>query len=88
MSDLKEAVLSASRCMAFDSRDWSARSSDAWLYGLLCGWDCDDVRDHDEDCREAMSEIAARFGWSQEEVARLRRLRAAVLAVEAGRVIA
>jgi hypothetical protein len=37
----------------------------AWIYGIVCGWD-DDM----------LPELADKFGWSDEAVARLKRLRA------------
>lgn len=80
-SPLHEAVESAGRCMSAHPRDWGTDGRDAWLYGLICGWDCDnDQHDHDEECTSAMTEVAERFGWSAKEVARLRRLRRAMLA--------
>lgn len=64
--------------MAFHSRDWGAHPGDAWLWGLMCGWDCDEAHDHDEECDRSMAEVAGRHGWSEAEVARLRRLRRAL----------
>jgi hypothetical protein len=57
--------------VAFDSRDWGATKSDAWLYGIVAGWDSDD---DEPDGDGAMDELAARFGWDANEVARLRLL--------------
>lgn len=56
----KESVKS---CVAFHVRDWAADKRDAWLFGVVCGWD-----------DEAMAEVSARHGWSAAEVGRLRRL--------------
>jgi len=50
--------------LAFDSRDYSINRRDAWLYGIIMGWD------------RSMDEIAARHGWNEQAVARLRRLHA------------
>lgn len=80
MTDLAEALSRVRRMVATDSRDWSRDRSDAWLYGLLCGWDCEDQHEHDDDCGDdgAMRDVAADLGWSGEDVARLRRYRAAI----------
>ncbi|MFC8182434.1 hypothetical protein ACFULT_26480 [Rhodococcus sp. NPDC057297] len=55
---------------AFSSKDWSTEKEAAWLYGIVSGWDSDDPDDD-----PAMPELQARFGWNDEAVARLRRLR-------------
>lgn len=81
MGDLAEALQSAHDCMVFDSRDWAAGSRDAWLYGLFVGWDEPDdglghePGDMDDD---VLAELIAKHGWSQENVDRLQRLRAAI----------
>lgn len=67
MNDLSDALESAHATMVFDSRDWAAKKRDAWLYGLLVGWD-----------GPAMRELQAKFGWSDDDVRRLRRLRRAI----------
>jgi hypothetical protein len=48
--------------VATDVRDWSLGRRDAWIYGIVCGWD------------EAIGEVAARHGWTAEDVQRLKRL--------------
>lgn len=85
--DLAEALTRLSGALATHSRDWGQDRLDAWLWGLLCGWDCEDHlvwpdHVHGEHCADAgaMREVAARHGWSDEDVARLRRYRAALLA--------
>jgi hypothetical protein len=77
MSDLTEALNSIYDCMVFDARDWAAGRRDAWLWGVLVGWDPDE----DGDTDDAMSEIAAKYGWSEADVARVRRLNAAIAEV-------
>ena len=59
--------------IAFSSADWGAARDLAWIYGIVLGWD-NDEGDDDPETADAMSEIAAKFGWSDEQVARLRRL--------------
>lgn len=57
--------------LAFSSRDWAAVKGDAWLWGIVFGWDSDD---DDDDGLNAMTEVAARHRWDEHDVARLRRL--------------
>jgi hypothetical protein len=44
------------------SRDMGETKLDAWIYGVVVGWDT------------AMAELAAKYGWSEETCARLRHL--------------
>ena len=50
--------------VACHSRDWSLRGRDAWIWGIVCGWD-----------DESLGDIQDRLLWSDESVARLKRLR-------------
>lgn len=50
-------------CLAFHSRDWFVNSRDAWLYGIVHGWD-----------DETLAEAQVKFGWTPETVARIKRL--------------
>lgn len=79
---LPEMFGGLNRLLATSSRDWGATREDAWLYGLFCGWDCEDNHEHDDLCDNgaAMNEMVKSYGWSPETVARLRSYRAAVLA--------
>ena len=71
-TDPFEALHSA---LAFSSRDWGAERDLAWIYGIVAGWDCDEDHEHDWLCSgDAMAELAERFGWSEEQVERLRAL--------------
>lgn len=74
MSDLAAALNSLGRCMAFDPRDWALDRRDAWLWGVIVGWDPDEEGETDG----AMTEVAAKHGWTDEDVARLRTLHTAV----------
>jgi hypothetical protein len=58
----REAFTSLRTTMVFDVRDWSRNSRDAWLYGIIVGWD-----------REALVEVAALHDWPPTERDRLRR---------------
>ena len=66
LTSLREALV-------FSSNDWGAARDFAWIYGIVVGWDGDPDDDPDED-GDAMSELAAKFGWSEAKVDRLRRL--------------
>jgi hypothetical protein len=66
------------RLLATSSRDWGQYAPDAWLWAVLCGWDCEEAHDHDDDCGGAMEEMAARHGWDEATVAKARHYRAAV----------
>ena len=50
--------------MAFSSMDWGGSADVAWIHGIAVGWD-----------GPAMKELATRFNWPPEKVARLRKLR-------------
>lgn len=58
--------------IVLDSRDWGALSRDAWIYGIVIGWD-----------RESLDELQERFQWSTETRARLIRLHRAFLQMKA-----
>lgn len=48
----------------FDSRDWSINRQDAWIYGIVVGWD-----------REAIDELKQLHHWTDDAVACLAELR-------------
>ncbi len=73
--DLRAAITSARHLLAMDSRDWGLNRGDAWLWGILHGWD-----DGDGDGDGAMAEMADLHRWSRTDVERLRSLHAAVVA--------
>lgn len=67
--------------IATSSRDWQTYRVDAWIWAVLCGWDCEQA-EHDETCTHgALAETAAMHGWDDATVAKARRYRAAVRAV-------
>jgi hypothetical protein len=69
--------------LATSSRDWSEYRVDAWLWAVLCGWDCEQET-HDETCvHGSLEEMQRLHGWDDAAVAKARRYRAAVRAVEA-----
>jgi hypothetical protein len=73
---LAEAIDSAGKAIAFSSADWGADKRQAWVYGIILGWDRDD--DGEE---TAMGELAAKFGWDEANVARLRKYHKAIAAL-------
>jgi hypothetical protein len=67
--------------IATSSRDWQTYRVDAWIWAVLCGWDCEKT-EHDETCTHgALEETAALHGWGTDTVAKARRYRAAVRAL-------
>lgn len=55
-------LVSVEAAIAFSPHDWSAHHRLAWIYGITCGWD------------DSLEEVATKFRWSEETVARLERL--------------
>lgn len=62
---------SLGRSVACHSRDWASSPKDAWIWGIVVGWDDDD----DDD--DVLAGMVNRFRWTPEAAARLRRLHAA-----------
>lgn len=52
--------------LTLSSQDWSSAPDFAWIYGIVNGW-----ANEDDD---AYPEFQDKFGWSDEQVARLKRL--------------
>jgi hypothetical protein len=44
LQDLSEAIKSAQDAICLDSRDYSLHHRDAWIYGILVGWDEDQAK--------------------------------------------
>lgn len=59
--------------IAFNSRDFGESRFEAWIYGIVCGWD-DETGDPDSG--DAMAAVAAKVGWTADQVADLRALHA------------
>ena len=55
------------KTLAFSANDWGSAGDFAWLYGIVFGWSDDEGGDHLED-------LAAKFDWTPDAVARLRKL--------------
>ncbi|MFC4006595.1 hypothetical protein ACFOY2_05140 [Nonomuraea purpurea] len=82
-ADLREALKLCGRLIACHSRDWGQDASDATLWAILCGWECEEHHIHDDICggSGALRQVADRFGWDEAHVERIRRLRRAVAAL-------
>lgn len=81
LSTLAAALDGLHTLIATSSRDWQTYRVDAWIWAVLCGWDCEQAK-HDETCTHgALEETAAMHGWDADTVAKARRYRAAVRAV-------
>lgn len=66
MRDAEEHPLkSLESALACSSQDWSEAADFAWIYGIVCGW-----ADEEGDYHHG---IQARFGWTDEAIARLKR---------------
>lgn len=61
---LKRSIDSAAECLKLHTRDWSQSYRDAWLWGVLCGWS-----------EEGLKEIQEKHGFGDEAMERLRILR-------------
>ena len=58
-----DPFVSLGNVLAFDSRDWGRNRADSWIWGIVLGWGL-----------EALKEQAAKHGWSERDVRRLRLL--------------
>jgi hypothetical protein len=63
MNETENPLESLRYAVAFSSMDWSTEKRNAWIYGIICGWD--------NDC---FAEFNKKFGWSRETFDRLTRL--------------
>lgn len=63
MERVCEALDSLRTVIATSSRDWSSTPGDAWIWGVVLGWD-----------EPALAEVAAQHGWDEAACARLRRM--------------
>jgi hypothetical protein len=56
--------------ISFSSRDWAIDKRDAWIYGIIIGWNGDYVIKEEELYREFNN----KFGWDRKEWNRLKHL--------------
>ena len=59
-ADPKESLFN---CVVFDSRDWSLEKTDAWIYGIIVGWD-----------EASLESLKNKFRWDDKTVQRLKSL--------------
>lgn len=69
--DTENPFESMENVLVFDPRDWGQLQSDAWLWGIICGWD-----------DESLQDLAVKHRWSDDTVSRLKRLRSAFVAAQ------
>lgn len=84
LARVREALASLHRTMAHDPRDWALDKRDAWLWGIVCGWECEAQHDHDVVCGRdnPLRQVAARHRWPNEDIERLKTYRRAVAALD------
>jgi hypothetical protein len=82
-ADLREALKLCGRLISCHSRDWGQDASDALLWAVLCGWECEEDHDHDDLCggSGALEEVAGRFGWPEARVKHISQLRRSIAAL-------
>ena len=73
MSALHDAIV-------FNSRDFGEDKFEAWIYGIVVGWDDED---YEPGHSSAMNSVAEKVGWTPAQVAELRRLHANWTRIEA-----
>ena len=66
IEQVRDALESVKRSIAFDVQDWSTDKRLAWIYGIIMGWG------------DASDEVARKHRWTAEDVATMQRHRAAI----------
>ena len=56
--------------LAFATKDWGVDKNDAWIYGIVAGWD-----------DASLEEFSVMFGWTVETVEKLKKLHIAFTAL-------
>ncbi|MFE3123707.1 hypothetical protein ACFXHD_09830 [Streptomyces hydrogenans] len=81
---VREALESVHRAMVHDPRDWGRYKRDAWTYGVIVGWECEEHHEHDDICfgAEPLAKIIRQHGWLPADVARLKAYRTAIHALK------
>lgn len=72
LARLAQAFESIHNAIVFGSKDWSVYSKDAWIYGIVVGWDDSEG--------EATREICQRHKIKPEDLARMRSMHRVVTA--------
>ena len=58
--------------LALDSRDWGQNKRDAWIYGIVCGWENEEpLEGETED--DAVDEICEKYGFDKKHLKQLRK---------------
>jgi hypothetical protein len=47
--------------VVFDSRDWASNQKDAWIYGIIVGWNGEDKEENES----LFQEFNSKFGWER-----------------------
>lgn len=83
---IKVTLQSLGQYMATDSRDWGQAPTDALLWAVLLGWDCEETHEHDDVmCSAGVFEMMAeRHQWAPEFAELIRDMRRAVLRCTGG----
>lgn len=87
-TDLREALESLRLSLALSDRKWADTREDAWLWGILQGWECPGAPLRHEDACDgtcdhaggALHVLTARYGLSAPHIEALRRYSAAIMA--------
>lgn len=81
-ADLTVVLSWLQAAVAASQRDYAHDPFDAYIFGVLVGWECEENHEHGPTCRgEAlMSSLAKTHGWREDYVAMLREHRAIVRA--------
>lgn len=75
LANLAQAFESIHNAIVFGSRDWGVYDRDAWIYGIVAGWDEDDGS-----AGEATREICRRHKIKPEDLERMRSMHRSVTA--------
>jgi len=63
LNDLLCPLESIDCTLAFAAKDWSIDKNDAWIYGIIAGWDDD-----------SLEELQDKFQWTDSTIVRLKKL--------------
>jgi hypothetical protein len=60
---ISDAIASIRSTIIFSPRDWAADVRDAWVYGIVVGWDDPSIK-----------ELSSKFGWEIKEIKKMKQL--------------
>jgi hypothetical protein len=63
----KNFIESLLNVIVFSPRDWGENHEDAWIWGIIVGWD-----------KPALQELREKFNWNRKTVKRLQKLHSQV----------